>query len=146
MMDATGINAWGDLQVIEALRTELAAARTRIAELEAAFGEGFMAPAAFCLTPMEERLLGLMMSRPRVSKEQAITVLYGDSQHKPARPDYTVLRFVWNLRAKLKLHKIIVNNVYGYGWAIPVVDKERILEMIKTDPFRNVSGKRGRAQ
>lgn len=129
MMDASGINAWGDQLVVEGLRSELAIARARIAELETALGNGFIAPLAFELTPMEERLLGLLMALPRVSIEQAAVALYDDAHRAMVQPNLTIRVFMQHIRTKLRRHGINVNNIYGCGWAVPALDKERIIAM-----------------
>jgi len=132
-MEATELTMAHALEMIDTSHAELLQARARIAELETALGGGFIAPQCFGLTRTEERLVGLMMQLPRVSREQAATALYDDAHRAMVQTTLTIQCFIQKVRVKLKAHGIIVNNIYGAGWAIPAQDKERILAMIEAD-------------
>jgi DNA-binding response OmpR family regulator len=81
------------------------------------------------LTPTERLLLGILIRRRRVTKDQLMTALYCD------RPDNEpcakiIDTFICKMRRKLEPHGIEIKTVWNAGYEIPLDSIERIKAMI----------------
>ena len=84
------------------------------------------------LTHAERQLLGILIRRRRVTKDQLMTALYC---HRPDNePGAKIIdTYICKIRKKLKPHGIEIKTVWCEGYEIPLGSIERIKAMIAAD-------------
>jgi hypothetical protein len=97
----------------------------RIKDLEAALGAEFHAPACFGLTPVQERLLGALISRDRLSRDAAYAVIYNDYAKEPPAPK-VLDTFMCHVRKKLAPADIVFTTHFGLGWSMDADNKAKV--------------------
>lgn len=104
--------------------------RHRVRELEAELrGETYTMPIVLNLTSMEACILRAMMatSRPR-SRDFLVEVTRGVPGQKKDDPISNVIETkICHLRAKLRPHGVVIENVWGLGWKLTADSRERLL-------------------
>jgi two-component system cell cycle response regulator CtrA len=106
--------------------------REKVRQLEEVIGLSFQAPVEFGLTRREEMVLGTLLRRERLSKEQIMTVMYSD---RISVPDIRILDvYVCRLRKKLKPFEIEIRTMWGIGYALPPASKAIIKQFLTPEP------------
>lgn len=105
--------------------------RERVTELETILGINFEAPPMFSLTGSEAKLFGFLIARDLLTKEAAMSLLYG------LRPDgegeiKIIDVFVCKMRKKLEPWDIKIETSWGKGYFIDPAEKKRIAELIES--------------
>lgn len=104
--------------------------RERIANLEELIGLRIEVPLVFGLTTAEAKMLGVLLKRELVSKEMAMTALYG-LRTGGAEVEIKIIDvFVCKIRAKLKRFGIVIETVWGRGYLIPQASKAKVFAML----------------
>ena len=103
---------------IAMLERENEVLRERVDALEREFmGALLVFPVAWCLTANEQRIMGVLLSRPEASKDQIMTALYRDT-HRDEAEIKIVDVFVCKVRRKLKPFGVAIRTIWGVGYAI----------------------------
>ena len=77
------------------------------------------------LTYSERMLLGLLMRRHRVTKDQMMTMLYADRPDE--EPDSKILDvMICKMRKKLSPHGVEIRTIHGAGYELPSTSREKI--------------------
>ena len=77
------------------------------------------------LTYSERMLLGLLMRRHRVTKDQMMTMLYADRPDE--EPDSKILDvMICKMRKKLSPHGVEIRTIHGAGYELPPTSREKI--------------------
>jgi two-component system cell cycle response regulator CtrA len=114
--------------LIQTLERENDALRARVRDLEEQFGFTFECPPQFGLTAQEARIFGLLLKKPLVTKEFAVSALYFHRQDEAEIKIVDVL--ICKARKKLKPHNIAIETVWGQGYRLPAESRaiaERLL-------------------
>lgn len=91
--------------------------RARIRELEEQLGFAFECPPQFGLTANEAKIFGLLLKKPLLTKEFAVSAIY---LHKQDEADIKIIDvWVCKMRRKLKPYTIIIETVWGQGYRLP---------------------------
>lgn len=102
---------------IRELLAENAELRDRVEALEDTLVAAIPPMAVADLTRTEMMLLGLLKGRPFVTKDQAMTVLYGDRIDE--MPEEKIVDvFDCKIRRKVKGHGIEIETIWGQGWRL----------------------------
>jgi len=105
---------------VEALRDALEAMRGALAS-DAAIKIIELAK----LTYSERMLLGLLMRRHRVTKDQMMTMLYADRpDEEPGSKILDVM--ICKMRKKLSPHGVEIRTIHGAGYELPPTSREKI--------------------
>lgn len=118
------------MDVNRQLADEVQMLRARVAELERALGAGFMPPRTIPTTLTERRFLGLLMARSLVTKQAAMTMLYGD---EPDIDPKILDVFISRIRKQLRLHDIEVITIWATGWQLHPDGRRKIQAMIDAE-------------
>ena len=103
--------------MIPVLEAENLSLKDRIAVLEDALGFSIVTPFEWRLTRTEMSLFGLLYRRKGcVSRDAAMTVLYGDRATPPS--DKIVDIFILKIRRKLGPFGIEIATRHGIGWEL----------------------------
>lgn len=103
-------------RLIAALEAENNTLRARVADMEAMLGISAAAPLAFGLTWHEARLFGFLLNRELLTKDAAMTVLYGNMPDADSVPEIKIVDvFICKLRAKLKRFALGIETKHGQG-------------------------------
>jgi DNA-binding winged helix-turn-helix (wHTH) protein len=91
----------------------------------------------FKLTPLQADVFALLLKRNEAYKTSIHAVIEGrrlKRQNKPANMEETELKMVdviiCNLRKKLKKHSIKIKTLWGKGYCMDKVDRDRALSML----------------
>lgn len=109
----------------EVLTAENDQLRDRIAWLEEKIGLDFVAPLEFELSPLEQKVLGILSSAPGlVTKEQIMHFLYADRITDREVPDTKIVD-VWicKTRSRLAPFAIEITTHWGQGYSMPQTSK-----------------------
>lgn len=111
------------------LQSENDELRERVRQLEGMLGQTFNATRELGLTPTENKILGLLLSRTSVVSRDAIhSVLYSDRPNDV--PDLNVVNvFVSKLRRKLKPHDIQIMSERASGYYLTNATKAKLAEI-----------------
>jgi two-component system cell cycle response regulator CtrA len=91
--------------------------RARIRDLEEQLGFVFECPPQFCLTANEAKIFGLLLKKPLVTKEFAVSAIY---LHKQDEAEIKIIDvWVCRMRRKLKPYGITIETVWGQGYRLP---------------------------
>ena len=98
--------------------------RAQLRELREALGTGLRWPAEWKLSPRENALLGVLVSREIVSRDAVMYALYGDDPDPPSEQVLSVL--VYRLRRKLASRGFSIVTRRGHGLAVPAEQRARL--------------------
>lgn len=107
---------------------EIERLRDRVEELEELLGMREIFPRPWRLTAKESEVFGLLMRRPILSIPQLFSAVYGGDAEKSHK---IIEVIVHNIRAKVKLFDISIQNEYGYGYFLPPESKQRARALIE---------------
>ncbi len=80
---------------------------------------------------VESQILGVLMKRPQIHKEQLFSVIYG-GRPEETQPNYKLLDvYISRLRRKLERFNVKINTIYGQGWAITQENKDIVKETLR---------------
>lgn len=114
---------------LDALNSEIAALRARIAELERQLGHDFVPPIEWGLTATEARLFGCLLAAELVTREAFMAALYRDLRKDP--PEEKIIDvFVCKIRRKLKPFGIEIATRWGQGHALTPEAKALVHELV----------------
>ncbi|AKR55724.1 hypothetical protein XM25_07920 [Devosia sp. H5989] len=113
--------------LIARLRGEIADKDERIRQLMVELGAGWSAPTVLGLTYTEAAILGLLMRRDLVSRDMAMTVLYGDRSDPPDANIVSV--YIVKLRRKLSPRGINIVTSWAQGWSLTPESKALVASM-----------------
>ena|SRR5579871_3436151 len=110
---------------------ELERLRDRIAELEELVGLHERIPwwLGTKLTPMQAKLLSLLLKRELVSQETACIAIYGNGVDSRPAPKI-IDTFVHHIRQKLKPYSVKISNAWSRGYYIDAENKQKLRELI----------------
>lgn len=109
--------------------SELERLRERVRELEAVLGLRIDLPNALGLTPIETRIVGILISREIVSGEAIFSAVYGGKPYAD-QPDQKVVEVhLVKIRRKLRKHGVKIKNSYGVGYYIEKADRAKLKEL-----------------
>ncbi|SDC08087.1 two-component system, cell cycle response regulator CtrA [Bradyrhizobium brasilense] len=125
---------------VSSLEQENDALRARIRDLEEQLGFTFECPPQFGLTAHEAKIFGLLMKKPLVTKEFAISALYF---HKQDEAEIKIVDvFICKARKKLKPFNIEIETVWGQGYRLTAASRA-IAEQLLAEAngmLRNLEG------
>lgn len=115
------------LEVVR-LRQENEDLKHRVRELEQLLmGTELYLPPHLKLTARQEQLVKVMMSRPMMTREAAMFIIYQDN---PEGVEPKILDvFICKIRKKLAEHGIEIKTIWGRGWQITEDGRRRIAEL-----------------
>ena len=113
------------------LAEENAELRERVKYLEGLLMQRGAVPAVFGLTPKEYAIVGMLVARNEVSKDQLMTVLYGDPDNEPASQVLSV--FVSKARGKLLPFGVEISTIWGRGWSMSKEAKAKVAEYLAAE-------------
>lgn len=106
---------------IAALRRRIEVLEDQVEELKEALGMTLPVPPGFRGVHSRKmcwRLICGLAKRGRLTRDQAMIILYGD-RHEDERPDAKVVDvFLSNARPWLRERDIEVETIYGSGWSL----------------------------
>ncbi|MGE0289285.1 MAG: winged helix-turn-helix domain-containing protein [Bradyrhizobium sp.] len=114
-------------QLLERENEEL---RERVRQLEDVLGMSFDVPVEWGLTASEARLIGMLLRREIVSKENALLCLYQTRPDDMADPKIIDV-FICKARKKLKPFGVEIRTVWGKGYLIDAETRARINASMK---------------
>ena len=115
--------------------SELERLRDRIRELEEILGLDVELPNQLGFTPVENKIVGLLIKRPVVSKEVLYTALYGD-RLECEQPDIKIFDvYICKLRKKLKAMNIQIYSRYTVGYYIDDEAKATLQSLNRVKPI-----------
>lgn len=118
---------------VEMLETENAVLREYIALLERdCFGTDLVFPVAWALSYMEERVCGILLSRPLVTKDMLMHALYRGVGAVEAGEKITDV-YICKVRRKLKPFGIQIVTRLGRGWLIDELLRSVLQKQLKPD-------------
>lgn len=120
-------------ELIGALEAEIEALQDRVAVLEDALGMRIEVPFVLRLTRQEAQLFGFLLKRDLVTKEQAMTVLYGDRPNGIDVEIKIIDVFVCKMRKKLKSFGIEIETVWGQGYRLLAPSKAIAADLLQKD-------------
>lgn len=116
---------------IAALERENERLLDHIDALEAALGADFEPHVCLGLTVQEARVVGLLMKRSRVTRDQIMAVLYGH-RHEGEEPEPKIVNvLVCKARKKLARFGIEIKTIWGQGYGLDDEAKKKIARMIE---------------
>lgn len=98
--------------------SELQRALDRIDELEELLGLQVHLPNMFGLTPLEVKIVGLLIKRNIVSRDAIHSALYGGFPDCDQPDPKTVEVHICKVRRKLNVYGLEIKNRYGVGYYI----------------------------
>lgn len=102
---------------IAVLQDELAEARERVRLLETELGADELVPISLPLTPMQRRLLGVILKRPLATKSNLMVAVLGSRLSGDDTPDPKIVDVqVCHLRRKLGPLGISIETKWGEGY------------------------------
>lgn len=101
--------------------SEIERLRDRVAELEEMLGIRFELPNALGLTPLEARIVGVLIKREIASRDYIYWAVYGDLPDCDQPDIKTIEVHIVKIRRKLAAHGISILNRYNVGY---YVDKQ----------------------
>lgn len=114
-------------EYIKLIEAENDVLRGRVAELEAMLGVTFAAPPILGLTAHEAGLFGFLLRRDFVTKQAALSALYGGMDE----PEIKIIDvFICKLRKKIAPFGIRVETQWGQGYWMDAASKARALQMM----------------
>lgn len=115
--------------LVRRLREELELAHERIVQLEGALGMTCISPwQSLGLQPMEAKVLGMLMRRETLAREQMAIALYGDRVNDPP-VDKIFAVYVSNIRRKLGVE---IETVRSLGWRMPPESKAKVNRAVES--------------
>ena len=75
-------------------------------------------PEGWSLSPSEQELMRALMVRPFLSREAAVSAVYGD-RDEPENPHECIGVFMSRLRQKLRPRGIEIKTRWGFGFFLP---------------------------
>jgi two-component system cell cycle response regulator CtrA len=115
--------------------SELERLRDRVRELEEILGMDVELPNQLGFTPVENKIVGLLIKRPVVSKEVLYTTLYGD-RPECEQPDIKIFDvYICKLRKKLKVMNIQIYSRYTIGYYIDDDAKATLQSLNRVKPI-----------
>jgi two-component system cell cycle response regulator CtrA len=126
-----GDSGGGATAEMERLRRENFHLRTRVRDLERALRVPLITPKAWRLTPTEERVFEVLMTRPVATRRAIMAALYSNVLRE--EPDEKILD-VWvsKIRRKLREVAIHIETHPGVGWSIAPEIKSRVSTSLGT--------------
>lgn len=110
--------------------SELEQLRDKVEQLQAALGMNIALPNVFGMTPIKEKILGLLIKREIVSREMFLDALYAG---KATEPDpKTVEVHLSRVRRMIAPYEVSIKNRFGVGWYIPAADKLKLKTLMET--------------
>lgn len=86
---------------------------------------------AFGLTQDEGRVLAALMRWQIVGKQQLMALLYG---HRDDPPGAKIIdQYIMRIRRKLKPHGIVIDTVWGEGWALDEAARAKLRDAAQAD-------------
>ncbi len=83
------------------------------------------------ITGNSAKVLGLLMKRDVVSREQIFTLLYDEHQHDKL-PEFKIVdQWIFRIREGLKPHGIKIFNNYKQGFYMDLAGKKKLREVLK---------------
>ena len=116
-----------EMSELFALRREVEALRDALEAMRGALASdaGVKIIELAKLTYSERMLLGLLMRRHRVTKDQMMTMLYADRPDE--EPDSKILDvMICKMRKKLSPHGVEIHTIHGAGYELPSTSREKI--------------------
>jgi len=114
---------------------QIIALQDRIEELEDLLGTSPPLTNAYCalgLPPHQRRMLGLLMKRTEVTREQMIIAVWGDGP-EAKQPDLrTIDVHISNIRKKLKSSGAKITTLWGEGFMMTPADKQKLRDHLAT--------------
>jgi len=102
--------------------------RAELHDLKKTFFGDASVPPEWRLTTSEAKIMGLLIARPEVAKEQLFAALYSDRIGDP--PDILIVSvFVCNLRKKMQAHDIDIKTRWGIGFYLDPATRARCAAM-----------------
>lgn len=108
----------------EAMKDRIRYLETRVEELELLAGlrAEFNFPIEMDLSRIQERLIGMLMTLPKVSSKSAFDALYGTRE---TQPTFNVLSVhITHVRKILARLGIVVHTIHHFGWYLMPKDRE----------------------
>ncbi len=101
--------------------------RERVRQLEELLWISVEVPLLFGLSGKEGGLLNLLMSRPLLTKEQALDCLYFDRPNDT--PELKIINvFICKLRRKLSKFGVTIDTAWGRGYSMSGESKAKVKE------------------
>ena len=114
------------------LERENADLRERLAYLEGALGGGLRLPAAWALSPSQEKLVAVLLCRSFVSRDAAMAAVYRDTgRDEPSEKIVDVM--IYHVRKKLKPHGIEIRTAVARGYCIDEPLRSRLRKALASD-------------
>ncbi|WP_445493167.1 helix-turn-helix domain-containing protein [Rhodopseudomonas sp. RCAM05734] len=120
-------------EFVAALEAEIEALQDRLAALEEVMGMRIEVPFILQLTRHEAQLFGFLLKRDLITKEQGMTVLYGDRAGGEEVEIKIIDVFVCKIRKKLKRFGIEIETVWGQGYRMSAASKAIVEDLLQKD-------------
>ena len=122
-----------DFPDIEEMQCRIRSLENRVEELETLIGIrsqfDFPFEVAIKLSPMRERLMGMLATLPEVPSELAFSALYGARERSP---NFNVLSVhMSHIRKILTQFGITVETIHGFGWFLSPADRAKLRRFVK---------------
>ena len=116
-----------EMSELFALRREVEALRDALEAMRGALASdaGVKIIELAKLTYSERMLLGSLMRRHRVTKDQMMTMLYADRPDEEPGPKILDV-MICKMRKKLSPHGVEIRTIYGAGYELPPTSREKI--------------------
>jgi two-component system cell cycle response regulator CtrA len=115
---------------LEAVEAENEMLRERISKLEEMLGITLLAPLEFGLTGHEAGVFGVLMAREIATKDMVMAAVYR-SLSKDEAEIKIVDVFICKIRKKLRPFDIVIDTVWGQGYRIAPLMKDKIRSMFE---------------
>jgi len=106
--------------------TELERLRDRVEQLEEALGINLELPNELGLTPLETKILGMLVKRDIINRDVMFAGLYSDRLENHQPDPKTIDVHICKLRKKLKSIGVRVYSRYGVGYYLDKEAKEKL--------------------
>lgn len=116
-------------QYVQTLEAENELLREKIVALEEAMGMRIEAPLMLGLTSHETKLFGILLKRDVVTKEAAMSALYGDRPNGEAEIKIVDV-YICKARKKLKPFGIQIETIWGRGFRMPAASKAQAAALL----------------
>jgi two-component system cell cycle response regulator CtrA len=103
--------------------------RDRVEELEQILGMKNDQLYVLGLSFTPTKLLGLILHRKRVSRDQAMVALYDGCNDRP--DDRVIDVYMCHIRKALKPHDIQIETLWSVGWSMTEGNKQRLRELVE---------------
>jgi two-component system cell cycle response regulator CtrA len=114
-----------DADYIATLETENDLLREKVAALEEIIGLKINVPLIFGLTAHEAKLFGVLLKRELVSKDTAMTALYGLRADVEEVEIKIIDVFICKIRKKLESFGITIETVWGQGYRLSAQARDK---------------------